>query len=281
MLKYTLSMRWLRWVLLALYLALILSLAGLALFDGGDGFTVVVLLVLMFGSQALFLLGSGKLELSRPLRGLRLAIPAAVAGLMLAILIGGAGLALLELLEPDADWVFMGWLALVPVSWIVWSLLLYIYCRGQERFTTIGRLTGLLFAGSLAALMVSIPAHIIVSRRPGLLRGNFDRHGHRQWGLCNALVLRTRNFAAILEGEAEVRAAQGSPACCGPGPRDSGASGHPGRIRRKGREDQGQGGKTKAGRPRREDQGGKTKVLSRNVVRQAHHERIKNTARSS
>ena len=31
MLKYTMSLRWLRWVLVALYLALILTLAGIVL----------------------------------------------------------------------------------------------------------------------------------------------------------------------------------------------------------------------------------------------------------
>ena len=63
MVKYALSLSWLRWVLLALYLALILSLGGMALFGGGGGSAVTVL-ALTFGSQALFLLGSGKLELS-------------------------------------------------------------------------------------------------------------------------------------------------------------------------------------------------------------------------
>ena len=48
---------------------------------------------------------------------------------------------------------------------------LFVYCRGLDRFSIIGRLTGLIFAGSLAALLVSIPAHIIVSRRPGCFVG--------------------------------------------------------------------------------------------------------------
>ena len=171
MLKVALSLRWLRWVLLALYLALILSLGGTALSDAGQAFAVAVL-VFTFASQALFLLGSGKLELSRPIRGWRLVMPAAVAGLMLAILILGAGLALSELFYLDtAEWISVALLALVAASWIVWSLLLFVYCQGWERFNIIGRLTGLIFAGSLATLLVSIPAHIIVSRRPGCFVG--------------------------------------------------------------------------------------------------------------
>ena len=177
MLKYALPLRWLRWVLLALYLALILGLGGIALFNAGEAFAVAVL-VFTFSTQALFLLGSGKLELSRPIRGWRLVTPTAVAGLMLAILIGGTGLALSEVFyEEDGEWTAPALLALVAVSWIVWSLLLFIYCQGWERFTVIGKLTGLIFAGSLASFLVSIPAHIIVSRRPGCFVGLFTALG--------------------------------------------------------------------------------------------------------
>jgi len=177
MLKIALSLRWLRWVLLALYLALILGLGGIALFDPGETLAVAVL-VLTLGSQALLIFGSGKLELTRPIRGWRLVIPTAVAGLMLAILIGGAGLALSELFYlEDGQWTTPALLALVAVSWIVWSLLLFVYCQGWERFNIIGRLTGLIFAGSLATLLVSIPAHIIVSRRPGCFVGLFTALG--------------------------------------------------------------------------------------------------------
>ena len=65
----------------------------------------------------------------------------------------------------------------MAVSWIVWSLLLFIYTQGGERVTVIGKLTGLIFAGSLATLLVSIPAHIIVSRRPGCFVGLFTALG--------------------------------------------------------------------------------------------------------
>ena len=176
MLKSALPMRWLRWVLLALYSGLILSLSGIAFLGGGGGFAFAAL-VLTFGSQALLIFGSGKLELSRPIRGWRLVIPATVASLMLAILVGAVGGALWELFYLEDDWIILVALALVAVSWIVWSLLIFIYCRGWEQINLIGRLTGLLLAGSLAALLVSIPAHIIVSRRPGCFVGGFTALG--------------------------------------------------------------------------------------------------------
>ena len=173
--KIALSLRWLRWVLLALYLGLVLSLGSTAFIDLRSAIPFAVLVTL--GFQALFIFGSGKLELNRPIRGWRLAIPAAVAGLMLAILIGGAGLALAELFYLEEEWVFLAGLALMAVSWIAWSFLLFNYCQGWPRFNIIGRLTGLLFAGSLATLLVSIPAHIIVSRRPGCFVGLFTALG--------------------------------------------------------------------------------------------------------
>ena len=142
---------------MALYLTLILGLGGTALLDTGEVFAIA-LLVLTISTQTLFLLGSGRTELSRPIRGWRLVIPTAVASLLLAILIGGAGLALSELFYLDTEeWAFLSLWTLVAVSWIVCGFLLFIYCQGWERFTMIGRLTGILFAGSLAALLVSIP----------------------------------------------------------------------------------------------------------------------------
>ena len=177
MLKYTLSLRWLRWILLALYLGLVLSLFGLVFFNGGEAL-VVAALALTFGSQAFFLFGSGRLELSRPVRGWRLVMPAVVAATMLAILIGGAGLALIELsnLQYNDQTLYL-LLAGVPLSWLVWTLLLVIYFQGWERFTLIGRLTALVFAGSLAAFLFSVPAHIVVSRRPGCLVGLYTAAG--------------------------------------------------------------------------------------------------------
>ena len=173
--RFTLSLRWLRWVLLALYLLLILSLVGTALLGFGEPFAViaiaVVVLVFTFSSQALFLLGSGRTELSRPIRGWRLVIPAAMAGLLLALLVFGVNLALLILLETDATWVYRWRWALVPVGWIAWSLPIFIYCRGWERIKIIGRLTGLLFAGGLATLLVTIPALLIATGRLHWLAG--------------------------------------------------------------------------------------------------------------
>ncbi len=51
MLKVALSLRWLRWVLLALYLTLILGLGGTAFFEAGEAFAVA-LLVFTFSTQA-------------------------------------------------------------------------------------------------------------------------------------------------------------------------------------------------------------------------------------
>lgn len=164
------SLRWLRWALLALYLAIILGLVGLAVADDG-WFFALILLVLTFGSQGLFLYGSGRLELHRPIRGWRLVFPTAMASLMLTLLVGAVGLALSELFYLDQDWLIFALLGLMAISWLVWTGLIWVYCQGRERFDALSRLTGLVFGGSLASLLVSVPAHIVVSRRPGCFVG--------------------------------------------------------------------------------------------------------------
>lgn len=50
-------------------------------------------------------------------------------------------------------------------------MLLYRLVRGKRRFKFIANLAASLFIGSLAELLVTIPSHLIVSRRPGCLVG--------------------------------------------------------------------------------------------------------------
>jgi len=122
--------------------------------------------------QAVFIFGCGTVELGRPISGWRLLIPLAVASIMMAILIAGQALAVGELLDrPYAYWIGIIVYGAVGVSWICWGALSFIYCRGPERFVALRWLTTSLFAGSLVVLLTAIPAHIIVSRRPGCFVG--------------------------------------------------------------------------------------------------------------
>jgi hypothetical protein len=163
-------MRILRWGMLALYAALIIGLGVIIVWPGGDGALIVFLIAL--GSQCLFLLGAGYKDLCCPIHRPRLLLPATAAALMFGVLTFGLTMALAELLKVDQPvpgggflWICLG------VSWLFWSVLLLAHTHRLDRFQAIHRLARYVFAGSLAELLVSIPAHILVERRSGCLVG--------------------------------------------------------------------------------------------------------------
>jgi hypothetical protein len=56
-------------------------------------------------------------------------------------------------------------------SWIGWGVLMWNHTRDLGRYNMLSRLTSYLLAGSLAELLATVPAHVIVSRRPGCMVG--------------------------------------------------------------------------------------------------------------
>ncbi len=177
------DMRVLRWVFLTLYLLLLAGLTIPFIFaSDGDVWSIWAVLagVLLF-SQALFILGAGTVNLCRPIKRHRLWMPVLAAATLLALLVMGFMLAGLELFQLDQNMpgVVMGvlfWGALAT-SWLGWGVLLWVYAQGMDRYKTLSRFATLLFAGSLAELMAAVPAHVIVSKRPGCLVGLFTMLG--------------------------------------------------------------------------------------------------------
>lgn len=167
------DMRILRWVFLGLYILLLLSLVGFSTLHPSEPFFLICLGVLL-AAQAIFIFGAGTIQLCRPIRKRRLVLPVAVSALMLSLLLLGLSLALMELfqLDPfrDNTDVIIFW-GLMLLSWVYWGVLLLAYTRRLQRFATMSRLANVLFAGSLAELLATVPSHIIVSRRPGCLVG--------------------------------------------------------------------------------------------------------------
>jgi len=164
-------MRVMRWVFLTLYLAL---LAGFVMLNrSGDDVALWVATVIL-ASQTLFILGAGTVNLCKPIRRRRLWVPIAVAAAMLASLAMGALFALTELFSWDTGehlvsgtgfWLFLG------AAWLVWGALLWSYVKDVPRMQALQKLARTAFAGSLAELVASVPAHVIVSRRPGCFVG--------------------------------------------------------------------------------------------------------------
>lgn len=166
------DMRTLRWVFGGLYALLLLALLTSSLFVGP---AFIIMAGVMLAAQALFIFGAGTVELCRPIRRRRLALPVIVASLMFTLLVMGLFVALSELFEIDTTlredlFVFIFW-SLIPLSWVGWGLLLWIYAKDWNRMRVLSRLSTMLFAGSLLELLATVPSHMIVIRRPGCLVG--------------------------------------------------------------------------------------------------------------
>ena len=172
-------MRVLRWVFLALYVLLILGLLVWPLVaEPGEtepAFTMLVAVGVMLAGQALLIFGSGTINLCRPIRRRRLVLPVFVAATMLALLMVGLSIAAWELLYldgvPNDDALGYAMMGVIFLSWIGWGVLLFSRLQNKPRYTVLRKLNTLIFAGSLAELLATVPSHIIVTRRPGCLVG--------------------------------------------------------------------------------------------------------------
>ena len=169
------SIRWLRWVFLALYVTvvvtiLVLLFASEVIYDCWQAF--LALGVFFVATQAIFLFGAGTIELCRPIKKRRLLIPVIVASLMGAILVGGLALALAELFnEEHSTWFDYFFWAILAISWATWGFVFYVHCQRVDRYSALKKMTVGVLGGSLVELLVSVPSHIIVSRRPGCFVG--------------------------------------------------------------------------------------------------------------
>ncbi len=168
----------LRWVFLGLYIAIVGLLIALAS-GGGTDITQICLWLLgiIFGGQTLFILGSGTMQLCRPMRRRRLIFPVVVASLMFGVLTLGVIIALLELTDPWFNLSIpdpLGVLLVmgVPIlSWVFWGILFWHRYRWRHRYTVLSKLTTWTLSGSLLELLACVPSHLIVTRRPGCLVG--------------------------------------------------------------------------------------------------------------
>ena len=185
--RLRLPIKTLRWVLLALYVTLVLALLFGWLLEK-DWLAVGIAAAIGLVAQVIFIVGAGRRDLCRPLRKRRLIVPVIVASLMFGLLALGLGLALTELFQLDTmpakegsypilltvfgeNIYYTVFMLAIAASWLGWGILLFLYGRRWQRFRVLSRLTALLFCGSLAELLATIPSHIIVSKRPGCLVG--------------------------------------------------------------------------------------------------------------
>ena len=156
----------LRWVLLGVYVVVTGIPAALPLADS-DYWLGAVLDLVLLGCLAVFLLGGGLRRLSSPIPWWRLWMPIGVTVFGLAMLFIGLFGASNELSRDhpvlrrvfDDDYF---WPSLIAWS-VCWAVWLWVRGRRRPRLSLMRRLTGLLLAGSLIELAVTIPALIHIS----------------------------------------------------------------------------------------------------------------------
>lgn len=169
------NMKILKWVLLGLYIMIVIGLVGIAYLHGGtpeEQLVLIVMIVVTIISQILFIFGAGTANLCTPIRKRRLLIPVIIVAVMMTVLIGGITLALGELIfENPGNWFGYLFLTIVAISWLTWGIIFFIWGTTKQRYKTVRNLISSMFAGSLLTLIVTIPSHIIVSKRPGCLVG--------------------------------------------------------------------------------------------------------------
>jgi len=131
-----------------------------------------IAMVLIVACQAVFLLTAGTVNLCKPIRGWRLCFPLVCAAFMMTMLVAGLWLAVGELLRwHKADWFVRAFWVAVAWNWVFWLVMFAIFISKSSRYDAVRRLTTSIICGSLLELLVSIPAHLIVSRRGGCFAG--------------------------------------------------------------------------------------------------------------
>lgn len=175
--RFRASARTLRWVFLGLYVMLILGLLSCGLIDD-DLFGLSIAALVCLAGQAVFILGAGTRDLCQPIRRRRLVVPVIVAAFMFGLLLWGFWFAMAELFQPAMQGAQMDipiddslWWLFIVGSWVFWGALLFVFALHWERFQFLLRVSTFLLCGSLAQLMATLPAHLVVIRRSGCLVG--------------------------------------------------------------------------------------------------------------
>ncbi|UCF80609.1 MAG: hypothetical protein JSV08_08905 [Acidobacteriota bacterium] len=178
------NIRHLRWIFLGLYVVIVTGLFAMAYeellpewswlfiaFGDNAVWTTIVLLVTV-ASQALFVYGAGTINLCRPIGRRRLLAPVVIAALMMTILMAALFCSLTELFKvDDEEWLIWIFWTLVGVNWVGWCVFFFVRYRQAERLSAVRGMVATVLVGSLAELLIAVPSHIIVSRRPGCFVG--------------------------------------------------------------------------------------------------------------
>jgi len=139
----------------------------------GELFWSCFTIIVTFFTQAVLVFGQGTTDLCQPVRRRRIVAPVVISSVMMSILAVGIYLALRE--ATDVPWPDISkdntLIFVLAVAWLAWgAVFLYIFA-GAEKYKAARNLVAFLLSGSLLNLLVTVPSHIVVSRRPGCFVG--------------------------------------------------------------------------------------------------------------
>lgn len=145
--------------------------------------------VLLVGGQSLLLALSVDTSWRRTKPRRHIAISAALTGLLITLLAVCAVLSLMMAIDEDTlawkpagiaigYWILMLW----AISWIVWGIVFYRYCRGGSM--TLDRAISWVLKGSVLELLIAVPAHVIVRSR-----GDCSAPGVTSWGIVTGIAI--------------------------------------------------------------------------------------------
>lgn len=159
----------LRWIFLGIYLFLVLIAIVLTLqADPRDSPMVLLILVpSVLATQFLFASSTSSINLCGNFEKKRMLVPAIVAGTAFAVLTAGFLFGLMEVILANKNSPGFGILimVLIPISWILWTVIFYLRLKGTDPDSATGKLLKWVLLGSVIEMVVLLPMHIITSSR--------------------------------------------------------------------------------------------------------------------
>ncbi len=126
-------------------------------------------LAVMGLGQAVMLLAPVSLSLQRPATRRSVLWPVLASGLMMGLLMAGAGVSLYEFIKGEgALWLLdkLQYLLVVVITvWALWSYVFYKIYRGAPPGDAIAQQCRSLLSGSILELLVAVPTHIVARSR--------------------------------------------------------------------------------------------------------------------
>ena len=130
--------------------------------------------LIVIGLQTVFLAPVFRRKPPGEGRSKSLAASLVMAGFLAGVLTLALGTAIVSLIvvvadvepeSPEWEWLWFIPVAMFAIGWVMWTFLLLVFVRGIWADRVLGRIVGLLFAGTVVEVLVVIPLDIMIRRR--------------------------------------------------------------------------------------------------------------------